>query len=321
VVVRVVVALLIAAGIVTGAPRAFAQESPPDPVAEAARLMDEGRELFVRTADYSGAIERFRRAYELAPSWQALNGIAAAQQKRGAYVEAVEAYEQLVREFGAVLSRDQLDVVDDELRALERRTAILDISAAQPGVRVVLDGRDIGVAPLRARVRVAPGAHVGVASGDRYDALLRNLVVSAGRTLPVTIALAVETMLVETTRVSRPLPVWTPWAGLAASAAMVAGGLVLHRSARSDLDDLDARIRAARAAGEPLSPVDLAIEADYDRADRKNTAAIALYVAGGVGAAASLAIGAWNKPRTGIEKRRVPRVLVEPGRVALAVAF
>ena len=39
---------------------------------QAERLMEEGRALFVRDADYAGALDRFRRAYALAPSWQAL---------------------------------------------------------------------------------------------------------------------------------------------------------------------------------------------------------------------------------------------------------
>ena len=284
---------------------------------QAERLIEEGRALFVRDADYAGALDRFRRAYALAPSWQALAGQGAVHQKRGSYVEALECYERLLREFAAVLSEAQIARASEQIASLRTRVAVVEITARQRGVRILIDGRDFGVAPLRTEVRLLPGPHTLMASGEAYEALARTFDVSAGDTVPMVVALAPAMMLVERTRLARRWPAWRPWAGMAAGAAIGATGVWLRQSAATEVATINRQIHEAGRG----RPVESDAGAALDSAERKYALAIALIAGGAAAVIAGVVAVFQNQPRPVVDQRRVPRLRVSPGGVALTVPF
>ena len=283
---------------------------------QAERLIEDGRTLFVRDADYAGALDRFRRAYALSPSWQALAGEGAVHQKRGSYVEALECYERLVREFATALSEAQVARAREQIASLRTRVAVVVVIARQPGVRVLIDGRDIGVAPLRTEMRLLPGPHTLMASGEPYDALARSFDVSAGDTVPLVVALPPAMMLVERTRLARRWPAWKPWLGIAAGAAVGVTGVLLRQSAADDVAAIDDQVRNAGGS----VPVE-GDAAGLESADRKYALAIALIAGGGVALITGAVAAIYNQPRPVVDQRRVPRLRVSPGGVALTVPF
>jgi hypothetical protein len=279
-----------------------AQPAPtPD---EADRLLDEGTRLFAEEADYDGAMQAFQRSYQLRPSWKALNGIALVYQQQGRYVEAIETYERLLGEFGSTLSEGQTSTVKKRIAELEKRVVVLEVDVRQPGARVTVDGREVGVGPWKGRVRLLPGEHVVVATLEGHRTLDKHVVVEPGGQTALTIELEPEQVKVvvkeKPVRFERRLPAWVPWATMGAGVGLAVVGGGLHALAASDFDAFDESV-ADEAAMNPMCGI-ATCPADgdpdlKDRAELEQTAAISLYVVGGAALATGAVLLYVNQPR------------------------
>ena len=287
---------------------------------ESRRLLEEGQRLYSDDADYAQALDRFRRSYRLSPSWQALSGIALVYQQQGHDVEAYDTYQQLLDEFEAVLGEERLARARRRAEALRARIGTIALDAAQPGLRVVVDGVVIGTGPLHREVRVMPGPHTVVATLAGHDSFTHAIDVAAGGSASLSIRLAEALMDVKTTHTVRPMPVWIPWATIGAGALLAGGGALLHLDATHDVD-LAHAAENRELMSNPNQLVDLRDREEFRRAEIKNGVAIGMWVGAGATLVTGIVLALRNTPHTRVEIRRVPRVVPLPGGAALELSF
>jgi len=295
-----------------------ARANEPD-ATDALRLLEEGERLFSDDADYPAALDRFWRSYRLSPSARALNGIAVVHQLQGLYVEAFEVLERMLAEFEPTLTPRQLAQMRRRLAEMRGRIGEIELTSDQAGVRVSVDGRDVGRGPLRATVRVIPGSHTVVATLPGHDPLTRTLPVAAGGGASLRIALSLAKVHVERPVMVRRMSPWVPWTTIGAGALVVGGGFFLERSASGDLDDARAEVRALWERDQ--RPVDEESLPAYERAERKRAAAIGLWAAGGAAVVTGAVLAILNQPRPRFGIRHAPRVVPRPGGAALVWSF
>lgn len=112
----------------------------------------------IEESRWQDAADAFERSYDLVPRASTLVNLATAQVELGRLVEARESYRTFLANPGRAgqLVRDTQDALDD----LEPRIAHvrLEIDDLDDGDVVRLDGEDISIAAVRARLPVNPGA-------------------------------------------------------------------------------------------------------------------------------------------------------------------
>jgi hypothetical protein len=154
---------------------------------KAQELLTEGNRL-AGEGDFGAALLKFRTAYELYDSPKLLLNIGTSLRYVGRHAEAVVTYERYLAHPGADPSREAelRRIVDD----LDRLVGRLEISVAEPNVRVSLDGellRDVGRQTV---VRVDPGRHTVVAEKTGRQPTVRHVSVEARETAEVVMVLA-----------------------------------------------------------------------------------------------------------------------------------
>ena len=288
-----------------------------DDAARARLMLEEGSRLYTE-GEFRLALENFQGSYAIDPSWRALNGMALCQRALGQEVAAHRTYQELLDEFGDILSAPQREVAEKRLCELAARLARLEISTEQPEVRITVDGREIGRGPLKASELVTPGAHQIVATRPGHRAHTEQFTVGPGVTRFIAITLDAERarVVVQYTDPppTRPIRVWIPWATLAAGVALAGTGGLLAMDAQSDFDEFDSRVSAS--AGD--LPEAVAINgAALDRAESKQAIAAGLAIAGGVAIVTGVALAVFNRKRGG------KPASLEPvrGGAALSIAF
>ena len=155
--------LLLASSALAQAPGAV-----DDATRNAAReLAHRGTDAFER-GDYAAAQDLFRRSYALVPAPTLSLREARALEKLGRWVEAAEAYVRTTRtpldSSSPAPFRTAVHAAQNELAALRPRIPLLTIAiagpaAAEPGVRVELDGKALPGALLGVEIPVDPGVH------------------------------------------------------------------------------------------------------------------------------------------------------------------
>jgi membrane protein implicated in regulation of membrane protease activity len=296
-------------------PAAVRAQTPPQPAAtpapetEAARVLDEARDLFKRTGDATRARALFERSYELEPSWRALNGIALMLETQGAAVEAIVAYERLLVEFAAELDDEQRTRLERRVERLRGLTGVLVVDAAQTGAFVTFDGESLGKAPLHRELRVMPGKHVVVATLAGHVPLSPTIEIRAGqtRTVPLHLDPVPVRVEVEDTREVRLVPAWLPWTTLGAGLLMAGAGYFTLRDAQRDADDFDAGLRAGWGDGQAAAP--RAEDPLLESAREKHTIGVSLAITGGAIAVTGVVLAVLNRPRVHVT-RRLPRLVL-----------
>jgi hypothetical protein len=310
------------------APRPAAADPPPaavqprpQPASDAAprarALLQEASRLYT-DGEYTRALEAFQRSYAFDPSWRALNGIALCQRELGQDVAAYRSYQQLLDDFGAILTAEQRTVAGERQRELGARIGRLEISVAQGGVRITLDGRVIGRGPLRVTELVLPGSHQVVATGPGLRAHARHIEVAAGGIQRVAIALEKDRarVVVKYTDApaTRPMPVWVPWVTMGGGAVLAGAGGLLALGAKSDVDDFDGQV--ASMSGDPPVPA-MVDDGLLARSDDKKTAAAVLAIGGAVAIVTGVTLAIMNRKRGGPR----PATALRPGASGFAVSI
>lgn len=295
--------------------RASAQTPADD---AAARVLEDATHLLADADDPRAARELFWKAYELEPSWRALNGIGLAYEQESRWVEALDTYARLLDEFGGQLTTTQKSTVQRRMAALREKVVTIHFETKQPNVVVRLDGEVIGKGPLDVRRYAPPGRHVVTADLDGHVAMEREIEGAAGAVHDVAIALVPEPSAdpqptqTPRTEVPNPRPVaaesssaagtahpnaasWVVPTLLAGGSAAIVPGSVLLRSAARDFDSFDRRVE--RESGTNLEPV--SVEASTrDRAKKKRFAGYTLLGAGAGVAISGLAVRVFSTPKS-----------------------
>lgn len=159
-------------------------------------LYDEGR--------LPQALAEFREAQRIAPSAAFLYNVAQVEAELGHAVEAVDAYEELLRTARTIGDgmRAQIDAALAEQRA---RVATLEVVANAPGAIVALDDVDVGTAPLSS-VRVSAGEHVLAARANGYESVRYRFTVAGGATHRASLTLVMSGAAIGSLRVDSRVP-------------------------------------------------------------------------------------------------------------------
>ena len=167
------IALLLALlGTLASAPIAHA-----GPKEQARKHYDRGVELF-DDGQLEGAMIEFQRAYDLTHHYAVLYNLGQVLASLAKPLEAEEAYSRDLTEGGKRIPEARRTEVELELARQKARIATLEIRGLPEGAAVLLDGKEIGKAPLPRPIRVAMGTHTVAGSADGYSPVKRQVTVA-----------------------------------------------------------------------------------------------------------------------------------------------
>ncbi len=131
----------------------------PDPAnrAEAEERFKRGLQLLGEEA-WTAALAEFVRSRELYPTRTATNNAAVALRKLKRFDEALDMYEAVLREFPN-MPADKKEAAQKEVAELRQLVGTIDITGAEPGASIVVDGKPRADYPLIDPLRVSAGSH------------------------------------------------------------------------------------------------------------------------------------------------------------------
>lgn len=134
-------------------------DAPPDPAkrAEAEDHFRRGLELLKEDA-WQAALAEFARSRELFPTRTATNNAAFCLRKLKRFDEALDMYETLLREYPNMPADKKTDA-QKEVTELRQLVGTIDITGAEPGASIVVDGKPRADYPIIDPLRVGAGTH------------------------------------------------------------------------------------------------------------------------------------------------------------------
>lgn len=186
----VVVAAMLALAIALAARASFAR----DPSAADSAKKDEARTHFelglthFDSGEWAAALAEFKRSLELFPTRAAAKDAAICLKKEKRYDEALDMFESVARSFPDLSPVDR-ELVERETASLRPFVGALDVRSAEPGARVIVDGRERGTTPLTGPARVAVGSHVVRVFKEGFFPFEARVDVAGGQTARVDAAL------------------------------------------------------------------------------------------------------------------------------------
>ena len=143
----------------------------------ARQIFAQGNSLLA-AGDYTGALERFRTAYEKWKNPKILINTGTTLVALGRYAEAADTYDLYLHHPEAEASHRT--EIEQALREAESRTAQLRVEVNEPGGAVMIDGRRLegdGTGP----VRIDPGPHAVIIQKQGRTPTARPVVLEAGQ--------------------------------------------------------------------------------------------------------------------------------------------
>lgn len=144
-------------------------------------LFDEGR--------FEAALAEFQRAYEIAPTAEALYNLGRVFAELGRAVEATDAFERYLAENAGRLGRARLREARMRLERQRSRIGSLRVESNVVGAVITVDAADRGVTPLTEPIPVAAGLHTLVVRAPGHDELRKEVRVAGGQELNVPVEL------------------------------------------------------------------------------------------------------------------------------------
>jgi hypothetical protein len=272
----------------------WSQGVSDDAKAKAQVLLDEGNQLFVDNR-FAEALEKYQAAVALWDHPAIRFNIVRALIGLDRPVEAADSLEQSLRYGKAPLT----EAIYAEARAYQKllagQIASVEISCAQSGAKISLDGATfLGACPGTKRARLRPGKHLVV--GELAGHMTKTLEVLA---LPAQQE-SIDVKLVDLSRATisrRRWSAWKPWAAAGGGAALAALGGLLQWRAAADMDQYEATLALECPAGCDPASVSPSTAGLESRAVVENRIAIGAIVTGGAVAAAGIALVILNRPR------------------------
>ena len=249
---RGALAALLVGCLTVGWSRAAVAGDAADGAADARRAgaqdaLDAGNQRFA-SGDYEGALKSYQRARELYPSPKLYFNVGQAQRGLGNAVEAVEAYEDFLRDC-VDASAELRAEAEGYLHDLDGRVGRLSVTSDVAAAEVLVDDVPKGLTPLPRAIVVLAGAHsvrVRKAGFVTHD---EPVTVAPGAALTLTVALVVVPPLPAAASLPEPAPLlsappppprkpvyerWWFWTGV--GALVVAGAVAaLYASSSSKL--------------------------------------------------------------------------------------
>jgi PEGA domain len=175
-----------------------------DPAGDAKRLVAEANRLARRHPEQ--ALAKLREAYAVYPTPSVFLPMALVEEKLGMKLDALAHYEALAATTGDVVDEAARQLARERILELELEVATIVVTVEPVGARVLVDGREVGVAPLTRPIRVAPGTHTLEITLAGYDSVDKSLDLQAGDRVEETHRLSADD-LVPPPEDPRPRPV------------------------------------------------------------------------------------------------------------------
>lgn len=125
-----------------------------------AQELYEAAALLFEAENYTVALERLERSYQLFESLRTLFSIGMCHHALGRYPQAFEALERYLDEGGARVPPALRRQATEAIEQMRRDMADLTIEVNEEGAEITIDGAPVGTSPLDGPVSVGPGAHV-----------------------------------------------------------------------------------------------------------------------------------------------------------------
>lgn len=177
------------------APPPPAQTPPaPPPQPQLPTADDEARRHFEQAValfnegNYPAALAEFEQAYKLRPQPFVLYNIGLTQKAMFRYTDAIASLQRFLDESEnlAPEKRAEATQIISEMKAL---LADVTLEIVPANATISLDGRPIGQAPLGKPVAIAAGTHKLEVTADGYEPQKRDLMITAGVPLKITLEL------------------------------------------------------------------------------------------------------------------------------------
>jgi len=107
---------------------------------------------------WTAALAEFMRSRELYPTRTATNNAAVCLRKLKRFDESLDMYETLLREFPN-MTADKKEAALKEVAELRQLVGTIDITSAEPGASIVVDGKTRADFPIIDPIRVSAGTH------------------------------------------------------------------------------------------------------------------------------------------------------------------
>lgn len=153
-------------------------------------LIEEGISLREKGKDLE-ALAKFEAAYAESKSPKALTQVALAEQALGRWISAEAHLTDALKNKDAWIEKRRAPL-EGALATIRERLGRLEVLGTPAGAKVLLNGKDVGVLPLKAPMRVVAGTIAVDVLADGHRPTSRNVVVNAGSLARETINLVPE---------------------------------------------------------------------------------------------------------------------------------
>lgn len=177
------IAALISLSFFLSASTARAEDAADD----ARTHFDRGRTLEAE-GNLAEALSEYERAMELRPTFRLRRFIGRVCRGLGRYSEAIEHFQLFLSEGAGFLDAEEQREAQETLAGLRARVCSLRIETNE-GATLLLDGRDVGRAPLAEALILEPGVLQLEVRLEGYVSAARELVLEPGGTLAVVLVL------------------------------------------------------------------------------------------------------------------------------------
>jgi tetratricopeptide (TPR) repeat protein len=168
--------------------------APPDKAGPTQASVDKASELMNQgVAQYSkgnleGARQAFLEAFELAPHHTIASNLAEVEIKLGRYREASEHLNYVLRSLPPNAA-DERESAEKDLGQCRERVGVVRVAVSVQGAAVILDGKEIGTAPLETELWLDPGEYVVEARHTGYQPASARVVAKPGESHEVKLSL------------------------------------------------------------------------------------------------------------------------------------
>ncbi len=270
---------------------------------------------------FASAAAKYRQAMDLWPHPAFAYNLALAQLQLDQPIEAHASLERAI-EHGPEPLGDRYQEARQQIARIESEAGQLTVTCAEPGARVMMDGKLLFMAPGTGRRLVRPGAYQVVALHSGLVPVIETVVLAPGQESAVALAFTYPEVEIEVSE--RRWASWKSWAVVASGAALMATGGALDWHSSRAFDDHDRAFRKQC----PDGCMDGSVPADLDsrqrRAEREQDLAIVGYTVGAAALATGVVLAYLGRERVRRERvRKAPDgsvvSVVEPGAKDIAI--
>jgi hypothetical protein len=289
-----------------GGDRPWAEGVSPERQEKAQALFASGNDLFA-AGELAQALAKYREAIDAWDHPAVRLNMAAARIELDQPLAAYEDLERALRYGRAPLAPAKYAQALTYRKLLLAQLAQLKVSCNEPGVEVLLDGKQLLVGPRDVTLVVLPGPHQLVAAKEGHLTTTRAVVLVAGRLDEEEIGV---TPIRRPPRVERHWPTWLPWTVLATGGALALAAAPLEIDASARFADYDTAVSSMCPRGCASQKLDAATRDSKSTAGVENSLALGLVVSGVALVGTGVVMLLLNQPR--LVDDAPPRVTVVP---------